>query len=155
MAEATDKKMGSRCSINARQSQILEYIKQYIFSNGYPPSVREIGKAVGLSSSASVHNKLKKLAEASSDGRYCGTLSTRHTGSLAENEYRSRALPLDRSYCNKKSRRKQVSFCFGCEPIDQDGQCRVVQSVQEPIHRPFGRSPFPFREGQQMMLYRR
>ena len=51
-------------SINARQSQILEYIKQYIFSNGYPPSVREIGKAVGLSSSASVHNNLKKLAEA-------------------------------------------------------------------------------------------
>lgn len=51
-------------TINARQSSILEFIKQYIFANGYPPSVREIGKAVGLSSSASVHNNLKKLAEA-------------------------------------------------------------------------------------------
>lgn len=63
MTESELKKMNTR-SINARQSQILEYIKQYIFSNGYPPSVREIGKAVGLSSSASVHNNLKKLAEA-------------------------------------------------------------------------------------------
>lgn len=53
-----------KSSINTRQQSILEYIKAYIFANGYPPSVREIGKAVGLSSSASVHNNLKKLAEA-------------------------------------------------------------------------------------------
>lgn len=32
-----------KASINARQQSILEYIKTYIFSNGYPPSVREIG----------------------------------------------------------------------------------------------------------------
>jgi repressor LexA len=52
----------SDSSLSPRQSQILEYIKEFSFKNGYPPSVREIGKAVGLSSSASVHNNLKKLA---------------------------------------------------------------------------------------------
>lgn len=61
----TEQKKPSRShGINARQSQILDFIRQYIFTNGYPPSVREIGSAVGLSSSASVHNNLKKLEEA-------------------------------------------------------------------------------------------
>ncbi|MCD2435550.1 transcriptional repressor LexA [Acidaminococcus sp. NSJ-142] len=51
-------------SLTDRQTKILTYINTYTFSNGYPPSVREIGQAVGLSSSASVHNNLKKLADA-------------------------------------------------------------------------------------------
>ena len=46
-------------SLTDRQTKILTYINTYTFSNGYPPSVREIGQAVGLSSSASVHNNLK------------------------------------------------------------------------------------------------
>ncbi len=49
-------------TLTPRQAQILAYIKEFSFKNGYPPSVREIGKAVGLASSASVHNNLKKLA---------------------------------------------------------------------------------------------
>ena len=64
MTESEEKKSTRSRGINARQSQILDFIRQYIFNNGYPPSVREIGSAVGLSSSASVHNNLKKLAEA-------------------------------------------------------------------------------------------
>ena len=63
MTESEEKKSTRSRGINARQSQILDFIRQYIFNNGYPPSVREIGSAVGLSSSASVHNNLKKLAE--------------------------------------------------------------------------------------------
>ena len=45
-----------------RQEMILEFIRSYISENYYPPSVREIGKGVGLASSASVHNNMKKLA---------------------------------------------------------------------------------------------
>ena len=46
-----------------RQRQILEYIRKCVKDKGYPLAVREIGKAVGLSSSASVHNHLHKLEE--------------------------------------------------------------------------------------------
>ena len=48
-------------ALSAKQSQILEYIKQCILSKGYPPSVREICEAVGLSSTSSVHSQLNTL----------------------------------------------------------------------------------------------
>ncbi len=48
-------------SLSTRQKQILRYIKEEIKKNGYAPSVREIGRAVGLSSTATVHCHLKKL----------------------------------------------------------------------------------------------
>jgi len=47
--------------LNTRQKQILKYIKDALRSKGYPPSVREIGEAVGLSSSSTVHSYLSKL----------------------------------------------------------------------------------------------
>ena len=47
--------------LSTRQKQILRYIRNEIKKNGYAPSVREIGKAVGLSSTATVHCHLKKL----------------------------------------------------------------------------------------------
>ncbi|MFA6807998.1 MAG: transcriptional repressor LexA [Eubacteriales bacterium] len=46
-----------------RQSQILDIIKNKIATNGYPPSVREIGEAVGLTSSSTVHNHLTSLEQ--------------------------------------------------------------------------------------------
>lgn len=46
-----------------REAEILRYIKHSIQSRGYPPSVREIGEAVGLKSSSTVHNYLCKLEE--------------------------------------------------------------------------------------------
>ena len=49
--------------LTTRQKQILRYITKQIQSNGYAPSVREIGRAVGLSSTATVHCYLKKLEE--------------------------------------------------------------------------------------------
>ena len=48
-------------NISSRQEKILEFINKKIKDEGYPPSVREIAKAVGLSSSATVHSHLKKL----------------------------------------------------------------------------------------------
>lgn len=49
--------------LTQRQLSILNYIIKEIKQKGYPPSVREIGKAVGLKSPASVHNHLKTLEE--------------------------------------------------------------------------------------------
>lgn len=47
--------------LTERQSRILEYIRQVTKVRNYPPSVREIGEAVGLSSSSTVHNHLNQL----------------------------------------------------------------------------------------------
>ena len=44
-----------------RQAKILEYIRYQNKVRNYPPSVREIGEAVGLSSSSTVHNHLNQL----------------------------------------------------------------------------------------------
>ncbi len=49
--------------LGKREKAILKYIEKEVKDNGYPPSVREIGKAVGLSSTATVHGYLAKLEE--------------------------------------------------------------------------------------------
>lgn len=46
-----------------RQKDILDVIKQTIAKNGYPPTVREIGAKIGLSSSATTQFHIKKLEE--------------------------------------------------------------------------------------------
>ena len=48
-------------SLNKREKAILKFIEKHIEANGYPPSVREIGKAVDLRSTATVHGYLAKL----------------------------------------------------------------------------------------------
>ena len=48
-----------------RQRKILEFIDQTIKENGFPPTVREIGKAVGLNSPATVHTHLSTLQDLS------------------------------------------------------------------------------------------
>jgi repressor LexA len=47
--------------ITPRQQRILEFIRQTVEERGYPPTVREIGEAVGLTSSSSVHAQLANL----------------------------------------------------------------------------------------------
>ncbi len=49
--------------LSARQIAILDFIKKETRTKGYPPSVREIGKAVGLSSSSTVHGHLAQIEE--------------------------------------------------------------------------------------------
>ena len=46
-----------------RQEEIYGYIKEYIAQHGYPPSVREISRAVGLKSASTVHGYLRQLEE--------------------------------------------------------------------------------------------
>lgn len=50
--------------LSAMQKKIYEYIAACIKEQGYPPSVREIGEAVGLKSPSTVHFHLKHLEEA-------------------------------------------------------------------------------------------
>ena len=50
--------------ITKRQEDVLNYIKKYVVKHGFPPSTREIGAALGLSSPATVHTHLKKLEDA-------------------------------------------------------------------------------------------
>jgi len=49
--------------LTERQQQVLDYIKRTVEERGYPPAVREIGDAVGLSSPSSVHAQLNSLVE--------------------------------------------------------------------------------------------
>lgn len=48
-------------NISSRQKTILDFIKAEVKEKGYPPSVREIGEAVGLASSSTVHGHLERL----------------------------------------------------------------------------------------------
>lgn len=50
--------------LSDRQQQVLDYIKEAVEARGYPPSVREIGEAVGLSSPSTVHSHLNSLVAA-------------------------------------------------------------------------------------------
>ena len=49
--------------LNRREKSILNFIEKQVNEKGYPPSVREIGKAVGLSSTATVHGYLARLEQ--------------------------------------------------------------------------------------------
>src|ERR1700758_2586230 len=47
--------------LTKRQQEIFDFIKRYSAKYGYPPTVRDIGKAVGLASSSTVHAHLANL----------------------------------------------------------------------------------------------
>ncbi|MFU8890193.1 MAG: transcriptional repressor LexA [Anaerosomatales bacterium] len=55
--------MSYKRELTDRQRQILDFIRAEIHRRGFPPSVREIGEAVGLSSSSTVHSHLAALEE--------------------------------------------------------------------------------------------
>src|SRR2546426_11441360 len=48
-------------NVTTRQRRILDFIRDTVQARGYPPTVREIGEAVGLTSSSSVHAQLANL----------------------------------------------------------------------------------------------
>ncbi len=47
--------------LTSRQQEVLTFIRQTVADRGYPPSVREIGEAIGLSSPSTVHSHLSSL----------------------------------------------------------------------------------------------
>jgi repressor LexA len=48
-------------NLTKRQQEIFEFVKSYAGTHGYPPTVRDIGKAIGLTSSSTVHAHLANL----------------------------------------------------------------------------------------------
>src|SRR4249920_1044267 len=55
--------MTEAAPLTPRQRQVLEFIDTEVRRRGYPPSVREIGEAVGLSSPSTVHAHLGALQD--------------------------------------------------------------------------------------------
>ncbi|WP_377864691.1 MarR family transcriptional regulator [Bacillus sp. R86525] len=49
--------------LTPRQAQVLTFMQQEVIENGYPPTVREIGEAIGVSSPSTVHSHLMHLEE--------------------------------------------------------------------------------------------
>ena len=49
--------------LSEKDYEILDFIKDELIKNGFPPSVREIGEKVGLKSTATIHARLRKLEE--------------------------------------------------------------------------------------------
>jgi len=71
------------------QQRIYDYIAQTIRTQGYPPSVREIGDAVGLKSPSTVHFHLKHMEELGVIGKGAGKgRALTLTEPLPEGEYR-------------------------------------------------------------------
>src|SRR3954451_14417421 len=48
-------------NLTKRQREVFDFIKRYSGEHGYPPTVRDIGKAIGLTSSSTVHAHLSNL----------------------------------------------------------------------------------------------
>jgi repressor LexA len=48
-------------NLTKRQQEIFDYVKRHVGEHGYPPTVRDIGKAIGLTSSSTVHAHLANL----------------------------------------------------------------------------------------------
>jgi repressor LexA len=61
MAEAEAREEAA--PLSDRQREILSFIYEYVSERGFPPSVREIGEAVGLSSPSTVHSHLRTLQD--------------------------------------------------------------------------------------------
>lgn len=89
--------------LTAKQQQIYDYILRFTNEHGYPPSVREIGAAVGLKSPSTVHFHLKGLEEA---------------GVIVKAEGKTRAISLP-----------GVSSHINEEPAEKVNQVPVVGSV--------------------------
>ena len=74
--------------ITDKQNNVLDFIKKFTASHGYPPSIREIGKGLGLSSPATVHTHVKKLCNA-------GYLK------VDNNKFRAMEILVDNEYIDK------------------------------------------------------
>ena len=89
--------------LNKREKDILKYIQKNVENKGYPPSVREIGKAVGLSSTATVHSYLAKLAE---------------KGYIKKENQKGRTLKLLKGVDNKQIVKETKNYYTGKEMVD-------------------------------------
>src|ERR1051326_7477946 len=86
--------------LTARQQEIWNFLVQYVDAHGYPPTVREIGEAVGLASPSTVHAHLTNLERAGllkrdpTKPRALELTGRKAEASLRAPEYEARKLPL-------------------------------------------------------------
>ena len=90
-------------TLSKRERAILDYIEKQAKINGYPPSVREIGKAVGLKSSATVHGYLAKLEQ---------------KGYIKKEAQKGRTLKLLKGSSGKSIEDSKKEFYTGKEMVD-------------------------------------
>ena len=90
-------------TLSKRERAILDYIEKQAKINGYPPSVREIGKAVGLKSSATVHGYLAKLEQ---------------KGYIKKEAQKGRTLKLLKGSSGKSVTESKKDFYTGKEMVD-------------------------------------
>lgn len=89
--------------LNKREKAILKFIQKNVETKGYPPSVREIGKAVGLSSTATVHSYLAKLTE---------------KGYIKKENQKGRTLRLLKGTDNKEVVKENKNYYTGKEMVE-------------------------------------
>lgn len=89
--------------LNKREKAILKFIQKQVETKGYPPSVREIGKAVDLSSTATVHSYLAKLAE---------------KGYIKKENQKGRTLRLLKGVDNKEITKENKNYYTGREMVE-------------------------------------
>ena len=101
MREKRDKK--DPMALNKREKAILKFIEKQVDEKGYPPSVREICKAVGLNSTATVHSYLAKLVE---------------KGYIKKEDQKGRTLRLLKGVEGKEKIKEDKSFYTGKEMVE-------------------------------------
>ena len=89
--------------LNKREKAILKFIEKQVKEKGYPPSVREIGKAVGLSSTATVHGYIEKLTQ---------------KGYIKKESQKGRTLKLLKGSSGKATTESRKDFYTGREMVD-------------------------------------
>ena len=73
--------------LTRQQQAVYDFVKSYIEEKSYPPTIREIGAAVGLSSTSTVHSHVKTLID---KGYLVSSPSTQRTIALAMPENKQR-----------------------------------------------------------------
>ncbi len=92
-------------ALTKRQQEVLEVVEQHMEQHGYPPTVREIGEAIGLTSPSTVHAHLKALEQ---------------SGALRRDATKPRAIDLSERRREREARRP--------EPIELPG-VRILPMV--------------------------
>ena len=101
--------------LTKKQSEVLDYLKKYKAEHGYPPSVREIGSALGLSSPATVQAHLNRLKAA-------GVIKN------SSNKFRTIEILVDNEYLNeeedvvKVKKKKKITAGNPIEAIERPNE---------------------------------
>ena len=107
--------------LTKRQQEIFDFIKRYSARYGYPPTVRDIGKAVGLASSSTVHAHLANLER-------IGMLQAR-----PDQAPRDRAA---RPGCGRGARRSSTPGCRSSATSPPGSRSLAEENIEEYIQTP-------------------